>query len=272
MKRMIQGISAAGLILTGMVGAAGAASADLESALGAVARGEAPQAGGLAKTSVLTSTTYISAYFNANFTCPPGWTITTADSTPERMLLNVAKAGRNSVLVYLTRNATAAEATFRDSYSTFLAVRTTYGSASGYPAVMVAYDTSASPVHVSYVNLEYDPPGGTRVYDLYAFSTSIYSHFVAYSAATADYDLNYADYDAITEGLDFYSTVTINGEPQDPLLKGAAGVTFRGHTVLNPNGYKIDFLDSKGRKRLASSAKRIEIDRTEKLFLKIQAK
>jgi hypothetical protein len=225
----------------------------------------------VAATSV--ETAYASATYNVRFQCPPGWTITAIDSVANRVLLNVAKTGRNNVLIYVTKHATANEATYWDSYSTWMAVRTTYGSATEAPFVTVAFDTAASPYHLSYVQLEYETLNGSRVYDLIAASKGVFSQFVAYSATTADYDANHADYDAIWDGLAFHDDpVVIQGAGGGGVLpKGASGVTLRGNTVLNPRGLRLEFRDATGRHALTSSRTLIELDKGRKLFLKVPA-
>ncbi|MCD6025324.1 MAG: hypothetical protein K0Q91_2240 [Fibrobacteria bacterium] len=248
---------------------AGADDPDLQDRLRILAEGQVPA---LAKSGALTATSYTSSNYNASFHCPPGWTITAIDSTPTRVLLNVAKTGRNSVLVYLTRNVTNAEAVFRDAYSAYLAVRTAYGAAQDYPLVLAAFDTSAEAgaLHMSYVQLEYTPSGGpTRIYDMISGSTGVYSHFVAYSATESDYDANYEDYDAVGEGLEFLTDV-VPVLPPNPLPKGSHGITVRGNMVLNPGGFKIEFLNAQGRRQMASSEKRIQVDNAQKLFLKVR--
>jgi hypothetical protein len=255
------------LLLTGM---AAAGNVDLEGRLAAVAQGTTAP---LAKAGALTSTTYYSTYYNMDFKCPTGWTITSVDSTADRILLNVAKTGRNSVLVYGSRFATPTEAVYRDSYATFLGVRTAFGASSvsdEAPLVYAAFDTTVSGLHVSYVQLEYETAGGTRIYDLISGSRSTFSHFVAYSASLSDYDANYEDYDAVGEGLDFINVVTIEPPlPPNPLPKGSSGVTWQGNTIVNPNGLKIEFLDAKGGRHMVSKEKRIKVDPAQKLFLKI---
>jgi hypothetical protein len=234
-------------------------------------RGEAPKLSKSTGSSILTQTTYSSANYNVHFEAPAGWAITSIDSVANRVLLNVAKSGRNSVLIYVTKHATASEAIYWDAYSAWLGVRTAYGASLVTPYVLSALDTLSSPYHLSYVQLEYETQSSTRVYDLVAASKGTVSQFVAYSATTADYDVNFADYDAIWEGMSFYDdVVAVNGGGGSVLPKGGTGVTIRGNTVLNPHGLRLEFRDANGRTRQTSSQKRIELDKAQKLFLQVK--
>lgn len=224
-------------------------------------------------SAVVSQSQYSSANYNVSFTCPAGWTITAIDSVANRVLLNVSKTGRNSVLIYVTKHATADEAVYWDAYSTWLGVRTAYGASTTAPYVMVATDTLAAPYHLSYVQLEYDVQAGTRVYDLVAASKGVFSQFVAYSATAADYDANSADYDAIWDGMNFYDDVVpIQGAGGGVLPKGGTGVSLHGNILLNPHGLTLDLRDANGRRRITSSQKRIELDKAQKLFLKVHEK
>jgi hypothetical protein len=259
MKRMM-----AGLLL--LAGTAGAGESDLGTRLSASARGDSPA---LRKTSALTATSYTSTYFNVKFTCPSGWTIANFDSTTSRVTFNVVKSGRNNVVVYVTRNATATEATLRDSWSLNSAIGAVWKVSYETPAIAFYLDTTLSDLHVTYAQLEYSLNGTTkRIYDVSSASTGTGALMSFYATTLSDYNANGADYDAVGAGLDF-NTYT----PVQPLLaKGASGVTIRGNTVLNPGELKIEFLDAIGRKRLVTSEKRIQMDPAEKLFLKVRAR
>jgi hypothetical protein len=258
-------------ILAMYLGASPSILEDLSKNIANSVRAEAPKLSKSGASSILTQTTYSSANYNVHFEAPAGWAITAVDSVANRVLLNVAKTGRNSVLIYVTKHATANEAMYWDAYSTWLGVRTAYGASVETPYVLATADTSSSPYHLSYVQLQYETLNGTRVYDLVAASKGLFSQFVAYSATAADYDVNYADYDAIWEGLSFYDdAVTIQGAGGGVLPKGGAGVSIRGNTVWNPRGLRLEFRDAAGRNTLTSSEKRIELDKARKLFLKVK--
>ena len=212
--------------------------------------------GTMGASTSLALTSYASANYNVRFQCPSGWTITSIDSVANRVLLNVAKIGRNSVLVYVTKHATASEANYWDAYSTWLGVRTAFGSSQTTPYVVAAVDTTTSPYHLSYVQLEYEPSTVVRIYDLVSASKSLFGQFVAYSATLADYDANSADYDAIWDGMSFYDDAVALNSPTG------------GNLVLNPHGLTLEFRDAAGRVQLESAQKRIELDKAQKLFLK----
>jgi hypothetical protein len=264
--------------LVSLVSLATPAGADgLEARLKAVAGTKAGDAASLgtplgvplAKTGALTATSYVSTYFNVNFTCPSGWQITAFDSSATTAILTVSKSGRNSVLVYLTRHATATEARYMDSYATFMAVRITYGSSIDYPVVRTAFDTTSEPMHLSYVQVDYTLSGNVaRVYDLASASSGIHGQFVAYSATLADYNANHADYDAIWDGLNFNTVSVEPGLPPNPLPKG---VTWSGATLLNPHGFRVDLHDARGRTVISSSERRIVTRKADKLFPKVRA-
>ena len=254
------------LLLTGL------AVADVPEEIGRqlerVAAGAGQSGPVLSKSGALTATSYTSTYFNMTFTCPSGWTISNFDSTASTVTFKVNKTGRQSVTVFGSRMTTATEARLMDSHAIASAIKAVYPASQASPSVASFADTSASGVHVGYVNLDYDASGSSRVYDMITASTGIYSQFVAYSVTLSDYNSNYADYDAISDNIDFVTTVGV----AKAMSKQAPGVTQQGNTVFNPGGFKIDFLNAQGRKEMVSSERKITLDPSRKLFLKVHGK
>jgi hypothetical protein len=195
-----------------------------------------------------------SEYFNAFYRCAPGWQIAHIDTDRDLAFLRIAKEGRSDGTVYLTRNATAAEADLRNYYAAFLFLEMLGTPTASVPRVTAYRDTAQGEGRILNLALEYGSGGRLFVQELTAMSQGLHSHHVRFADEETGYDAHLPDYRAMMAGLSFNARIT--GVARERALPG--GLRREGRVWLNPRGLRVEFHGPDGRARFSTNAARID--------------
>jgi hypothetical protein len=170
---------------------------------------------GLAKKQVISATSYSSNYFNVDYICPAGWTITGFDSSASQATLVVTDAASSTVIISCHKFDSPAIALLWNQSTCFSTGLIAYRSSNEYsgkmPGIYNMWDTTyiASEIHATSINLKYRFDEATIIYLSQCHNTSesfsIYQHEYFLFTSADDYEANSSEYSQHWFNLTFKS-------------------------------------------------------------------
>lgn len=201
---------------------------------------------------------YRSTYFNVNYTCPSGWSITSVDTTPDTYFLTVQRPAYYDILVFGSRCETSREAKFFNYSSNYASIKVCYNGSQGkMPGVYDIFDTTYATSNITMVRskIKYYKTSTTSYTDIgvtYTENLGIFQHGILYMVPITEYtnydtsytkswfNLLFADYKNI--GIER----TVLAKTSSNIMTTANGIATL--TLADQQQVKLDLYNIQGRK------------------------